>query len=274
MTEQQARVMKDSNERYIEKIELKESYIYRMAKRGRPAGVTKDSNRARIMNPNGRLIDVNGPQYNKLIKNGYKPDEYGVTLISDKSFTGDGNVKKSVGRPKGKASPIPNSEKVKNPETGRMIKKNGYKCKQLYNKYFYDKDINEFITSVLDPKSEDKISLSSNEFSKRIENGYIYDKLNNSLTKPSKKSEKAFKNAIVVYDLTIVNNTDPIIQMNKLYPRIKVLISKALKKCNGVKFSIGMDIIFSKPDGDDNIRFQVFHITQKSVAVTVKLIQH
>ena len=40
--------------------------------RGRPKGATKDSNRPRIRNHNGRIIDINGPQYNKLIKNGYK----------------------------------------------------------------------------------------------------------------------------------------------------------------------------------------------------------
>ena len=40
--------------------------------RGRPIGTTKDPNRKRVKNHNGRLIDYEGVQYNKLIKSGYK----------------------------------------------------------------------------------------------------------------------------------------------------------------------------------------------------------
>ena len=35
---------------------------------GRPKGSTKDPNRRRILNPNGRRIDFEGRQYNKLDK--------------------------------------------------------------------------------------------------------------------------------------------------------------------------------------------------------------
>ena len=38
---------------------------------GRPKGSTKDPNRRRILNPEGRRIDFDGPQYNK---NGSKMD--------------------------------------------------------------------------------------------------------------------------------------------------------------------------------------------------------
>ena len=37
---------------------------------GRPKG-RKDPNRRRVFNPNGRKIDYDGPQYNKLLRNGY-----------------------------------------------------------------------------------------------------------------------------------------------------------------------------------------------------------
>ena len=39
--------------------------------RGRIPGIKKDINRERIRNLNGRLIDVGGPQYRDLIRDGY-----------------------------------------------------------------------------------------------------------------------------------------------------------------------------------------------------------
>ena len=53
---------------------------------GRPKG-SKDPNRRRILNPNGRRIDFEGRQYNKWIKNGYKLNRDGTKLVIDKSFT-------------------------------------------------------------------------------------------------------------------------------------------------------------------------------------------
>ena len=168
---------------------------------GRHRGSTKDPNRRRILNPEGRRIDYEGKQYNKWIKNGYKVNRDGTKLVIDRSFTGDRNAT----RPRGKAPAVPDSQKVKNPETGRLTKKNAGTFKNLTKKYLFDEEKNEFITKVLDPKQNSEIPLNSPEFKKRIEHGYIYDKLNNSLTRPSRKSEAAFGNAFVTYDLDIVS---------------------------------------------------------------------
>src|SRR6266536_1348173 len=89
---------------------------------GRPVGTIKDPNRRKITNPNGKIIDYNGLQYNKLIRSGYKLNDDGTHLVEDNNFTGS-IVKKIAGRPRGKASTVPDSQKIKNPETGRLIKK-------------------------------------------------------------------------------------------------------------------------------------------------------
>ena len=125
------------------KFDLKEYNIYKMMKqRGRPVGSTKESDRRTVKNPTGRQIDYGGPQYTKLIQNGYMLNVDGTQLISNPNFK---------------------SDKVKNPETGRLINKFTYplklkngkpmvnedgkwiaeakianKFKELYNKYFYD----------------------------------------------------------------------------------------------------------------------------------------
>ena len=237
---------------------------------GRPRGTTKDPNRRRIVNPNGRRIDFEGRQYNELIKNGYKLDSDGTKLIIDRNFTGNRNVRRPVGRPRGRTSAIPDSQKVKNPESGRMIKKGAYTFKNLSKKYFFNESKNKFIKTVYDSKQKRKISLNGPEFNERIKHGYIYEKLNNSLIKPSKKSDKAFKNGMVIHDLTIVNESDPSIQMNKLNQRIKVLAARALEKLNGIVINIGMDVEFFKPDtyNTEQLIFQVFPISIKSAKIT------
>src|SRR6266536_4328763 len=250
---------------------LKENRNYiQMA--GRPVGTIKDPNRRKVTNPNGRIIDYNGLQYNKLIRSGFKLNDGRTHLVKDNNITVD-IVKKSAGRPRGKASTVPDSQKIKNPETGRMIKKNAYTFKQLVKKYSYDETKNELITTVFDPKQKNNISLNSPEFKKKINHGYIYDKLKNTLSEPSKKTEKVFKTGVFdVHDLTIVNKTDPIIQMNKLEKRVELLLYHALKKQNGIKFNIGFDVIMSKPDTNntDLMVTQDFHISEKMVAITHK----
>src|SRR6478609_5609805 len=213
---------------------------------GRLRGSTKDPNRRRILNPEGRRIDFCGPQYNKWIKNGYIVNRDGTKLVIDRSFTGDRNATRPVGRPRGKASVVPDSQKVKNPETGRLIKKGAVTFKNLTKKYLFNEEKNKFIITVLDPKQNSKISLNSPKFKKRIEHGYIYDKRNNSLTRPSKKSEAAFGNAFETYDLVIMSKDDPIIQMQKLNKRITTLLKRSLKRLNGIKFNIRFEIELNK----------------------------
>src|SRR6266581_3583186 len=88
---------------------------------GRPKGTIKDPNRLKIMNPNGRKIDVDGVQYNKYIRQGYN-----VSTDRTRLILSDNVIPKvlKVGRPTGsKKVKIKNiHEKVENPDTKRMIK--------------------------------------------------------------------------------------------------------------------------------------------------------
>ena len=99
----------------------------RQVKRGRPSGITKDPSRRTIYNHNGQLIDYDGPQFNMLLKNGYKINDAGTQLVVDSNFIGDRFPTRHRGRPKGKAEPIPDCQKVVNPDTLRIIKKDGKK---------------------------------------------------------------------------------------------------------------------------------------------------
>src|SRR5277367_3531774 len=219
---------------------------------GRPRGTTKDPNRRKVKNPDGRRIDFEGTQYNKWIKSGYKLNRDGIKLVIDRSFTGDRNATRSVGRPRGRAAAVPDSQKVKNPESGRPIKKDANTFKKLTKKYVFDEEKNKFITRVFDPKQNSKIFLNSPKFKKRIEHGYIYDKLNNSLTTRSKKIESAFGNAFVTYDLVIMSKDDPLVQMQKLNNRITTLLKRSLKRLNGIKFNIRFGIEFTKTVSNNN----------------------
>src|SRR5580704_1749591 len=215
--------------------------------RGRPKGVTKDSNRPRIRNHNGRIIDINGPQYNKLIKNGYKHNFDNTQLIIDEGFIGERFVKRSIGRPKKLNRPLPSNEKVLNPKTFREILIGGQTFKQLLHEYKIDENTKPFVAFVKDPKNLEKNFVINDEtFKKYIDRGYIYNEKKNKLNIPSIKSEKAFGKAAVTHDLKVVNKDDPEIQMKKLNDRIIFLLNKFFKKLNGIKFNICFDITFSK----------------------------
>src|SRR6266496_4266434 len=114
---------------------------------GRPKGTIKDPNRLKIMNPNGRKIDVDGVQYNKYIRQGYITN--GTRLILPENAIP--KVSK-VGRPKGCKNKIETDKiintkfhKVENPDTKRMIKTDNVTFKRLSKKYYYNPDKNEFI---------------------------------------------------------------------------------------------------------------------------------
>ena len=118
--------------------------------RGRPVGTKKDPNRKRVKNHNGRMIDYEGVQYNKLIRSGYKLNRDKTQLILDDNFTGERGV-------------IKPTDKVKNPEpNGRWLKIGSKKFEELKKKYYYD-EINkeftnkkEFVKTVLDPRNTKK----------------------------------------------------------------------------------------------------------------------
>src|SRR5882757_6158294 len=231
---------------------------------GRQKGIKKNADRRRIKNPFGRKIDFGGRQYNELIKNGYKLNDDETHLVPGDKIT-LGNKR---GRPRGMALKVPESKKVKNPETGRMVIKTGATFRKLVKKFYYDVSKNEIITVVRDPKLNDYIQIDSPEFKNRMDRGYIYNKQDNSLTEASRKSEKAFKNRLIVHDLTIVNKADPIVQMKLLEQRVKVKILKSLKEMRGIKFNTGLDVVFSKQDKDGRLIIQVFYIASKARTIT------
>ena len=180
------------------------------------------------------------------------------------------------------------SDKVKNPETGRLINKFTYplklkngkpmvnedgnwiaeakianKFKELYNKYFYDINNNVFITTALDPKTNNEIHRRSVQFKKRIDSGYIYKKRNNELIRTSQKSQTIFGKAFATHELKIMNEHDVFIQMHKLNNRIIVLLKRSLKKLNGIKFNIGFEIEFSRITSDGTEIKQPFYMIAK-----------
>ena len=229
---------------------------------GRPKNTIKDSNRRKVRNPNGRIIDFEGPQYNKLIKSGYILNN--DKLVKDPQFTNienDVKQKQNKGRPK-KYTVVATVDKVKNPDTGRMIKTNTYKFKQLTNKYLYDAVKNEFTKEVFDSKTKEKILINSDKSRGRLQKGYIHDKENDKLIKPSKKCEKAFGNSFATFELKIINKDDPLIQMHNLNNRITILLRRKLKKLNGIKFNIAMEIEFFKTTDDKEV-IQSFHTIAK-----------
>ena len=54
---------------------------------GRPVGTTKDPNRRRIKNSNGKLIDFEENQFNKLLNKRYKLNLQGTQLVESPNFT-------------------------------------------------------------------------------------------------------------------------------------------------------------------------------------------
>src|SRR5437868_1246088 len=232
---------------------------------GRPSGTTKDPNRRRVQNPWGWIIDFEGPQYNKLIKNGYKLNRAGTELIRNPNFV----AVERRGRPSGKAKVVPVTEKVVNPNTKRAIKIGGPTFKNVSKTYFFDEKQTKFVTTVVDPIHKNKIRLDGDKFEKRLKHGHIYDKLDNSLTMPSQEMEKAYGNYLVTYNLTVVNNSDPIIQMQKLDQRIKFLLAKKLKELKGIKFYTGLTIIMTKVDEEnDKVITHTFYLGSDASTVT------
>ncbi len=136
---------------------------------GRPKGTIKDPNRLKIMNPNGRKIDVDGVQYNKYLRQGYISDGIRLTLPENAIP----KVSK-VGRPKGCKNKLKllnihdtKFHKVENPDTKRMIKTDNVTFKRLSKKYYYNPEKNEFYKYVNHPKKPDvKLDVTGEEVKK------------------------------------------------------------------------------------------------------------
>src|SRR5437867_8054589 len=128
---------------------------------GRPVGTTKDSKRRRVRNPNERLIDFKGIQYNELIKIGYKLNRRGTKLIEHPNFTLA--IVERRGRPKKYPDVSTTHEKVINPDTGREIKTNTLNFRKLANRYGYSSIKNKILMHVADPNNQNKSMVKNDE---------------------------------------------------------------------------------------------------------------
>ena len=61
-----------------------------------PAGMTKDPNRRRVRNHNGRMIDYDGIQLKWLLHNGYKLNTDETAFVADNNFKGIRNLKNVI----------------------------------------------------------------------------------------------------------------------------------------------------------------------------------
>ena len=147
------------------------------------------------------------------------------------------------------------------------------KFEGLKKKFYYDEVNKEFAKTVHDPKHRNnrQLVIGSPKFKNRVKKqGYIYDKADNSLIKPSKISSKALSNNAVEHDFAIMNKQDPEVQMKTLVMRTNYLISKALKQFNGVKFNIGMVIKFAKEGNNNAVELRTLPVIAKAVSITHK----
>ena len=114
----------------------------------------------------------------------------------------------------------------------------------------------KIINKILPPKVAELI-----EFSKKS----IYKALHTNLIT---KSGKAFKNNVMEYEITILNKRDPVIQMKLLDDSVNALLHEELKKMQGLKFSIGMEILFQREDSNGNIILNNFTFREKAQTIT------
>ena len=233
-------------------------------KRGRPSGSTKCPDRARIRNLNGRLIDVAGPQYCKLIRDGN-------TIENNIMFTGKNYIPKIMNY---------NGSMIDvNGSTYKQVLKNGYKLNEDKTQIVKDNTfVGERIVKrprgrppyvfITDPKNPFKSFTSATDpYKGYIGKGYIYDEKKNKLLVPSKKTEKAFKNEAVEYEFIVANSKDPVIQMKLLDQRKTHLLKKSLNILKGIKVSEFIEILFMK-DAGENVIENKFTFTTKAATIT------
>src|ERR1051325_2518945 len=179
--------------------------------------------------------------------------------------TGIRIVTGSVGKPRKIA--LSNHEKVKNPDSGREIKTNTQLFRKLLKKYGYDAERNSFLMYVTHPLDENRKIVKNDETFKKYKRlGYIYDDKENSFTIPSKKAESAFDNGMTVHDF-VINRDDPLVQLNRLEVRTKVLLKKALRRLGGIKFNVGLAIEFIKNNNGVE-ETGIFNIIEEAITIT------
>ena len=68
--------------------------------------------------------------------------------------------------------------------------------------------------------------------------------------------------------MKILDKKDPLSQMELLDKALKVMLLNNLKEMRGLKFNIGMEILFEKLDNDGTSRYNSFTFTVKSQSIT------
>ena len=72
--------------------------------------------------------------------------------------------------------------------------------------------------------------------------GYIFNRKENKIITPGRKTISAIERRIFAYVLTIVNDIDPLVQMNLLGRKEEAILIRTLKQFNGLKFNTSMEI--------------------------------
>ena len=239
---------------------------------GRPKGTVKDPNRLKIINPNGRKIDVDGVQYKKYIRQGYDVSVDKTRIVLPENVTP--KILKP-GRPKGCKNKVTKvkiqniHEKVENPDTKRMIRTDNVTFKNLVKKYHYNPETNELYKYVSHPKKPDvKLDVTGEDVKKFEKKGYIFDKEKNKIIVPGKMTTSAFKKTLFDYDFEVVNDKDPLGQMKLLGIREEVILKKALQQHKGITFNTVMEIKFVKNVGE--VIYKIFPFAHKLMTITSK----
>src|SRR5882757_10936755 len=152
---------------------------------GRPKGTVKDPNRLKIINSNGRQIDVDGVQYKKYIRQGYDVSVDKTRIVLSENVTP--KILKP-GRPKGCKNKVTKvkiqniHEKVENSDTKRMIRTDNVTFKNLVKKYHYNPETNELYKYVSHPTKPDvKLDVTGEDVKNFEKKGYIFDKKINKI---------------------------------------------------------------------------------------------
>jgi len=187
-----------------------------MASCGRSSDTTK------VLNPKTkRYVTVGKKVYNELVRNEYIHDKTTNTLMVRQTnrIVGAGNIL-DEDVPDIGVNPIQPTkyEAVKNKVVSFVTKNANRVAEWILNV------APKSLTKMLPLKLLSLILFSKCEKYKPVQR--------------SKISNRAFKNDAVEYSLQVVNNQDPLKQMNELDVEIKRLLEDSLKKFNGLKFYI------------------------------------
>ena len=80
--------------------------------------------------------------------------------------------------------------------------------------------------------------------------GYIYKRKENVIIIPGRKTVSTIVKRIFDYDFTILNDIDPLVQINLLCRGQEAILFRTLKRFNGLKFNTSIEIKMFKQATD------------------------